>query len=539
MGAHIGRLLDNINCRDPAPTAWLRAAEETLKRRQMLNKLLKTKVYRWFFSSLANQLLFTYLLIITISLVAVSLWALLTIKSESITDLQKSLEVEAVTLGLEIDNDLGLDSDAARERIQHAVERRATKLGAAITVVDRDGHVLADSAPEEKTLAGGAMPSTSSTERGNIANESEINDALAGIMAVVRRNERATNTNWLYVAYPIRSAGVTAGVIRVGVQLTEVEQRLKRDLIVFLEITLSTGVVTVLISLWLAERVTRPVKDMSKLAKEISVSGDLSSFLPVGRRDEIGELSLSFNQMIGRLREQERLRQEFVANASHELKTPVMAIGSVVDALMAGAAEDQTLRDKFLKSLEKLVDRQSRLIKDLLDISKLDSASDKYSQADVNLVQVISEALDEVRQQAQAKEIELQIPDWLENGNGYEFKVLGNNNELQRAFSNLLINAVNYTPNGGKVTVSTGDPDPSRVQIRIQDTGAGIAPNDLPHIFERFYRGEKSRTREAGGSGLGLAITHEIVVRHHGTIDVQSTLGKGSIFTVTLPMVQS
>lgn len=302
-------------------------------------------MYQWLFSSLANQLLITYLLIITISLVAVGCWALITIKTESITDLRNSMEVEAVNLALEIDNDLELDSQQARERIQNAVNRRATKLGVSITVVDRDGHVLADSTPDESSSK---SKNDAEPKRENISNESEINDALAGIIAVNKRSSRITNTNWLYVAYPVRSAGVTAGVIRVGFPLTEVEQRLSRDLIVFLEIILATGIVTVLISLWLAERFNRPVKEMSKLAKEISISGDMSNFLPVRRRDEIGELSLSFNQMIGRLREQEKLRQEFISNASHELKTPVMAIGSVVEALQAGAVEDPKLRKQFL-----------------------------------------------------------------------------------------------------------------------------------------------------------------------------------------------
>lgn len=498
-----------------------------------MKPLVKHKVYRWFFSSLANQLLFTYLLIITIALLAVSFWALLTIKSESTTDLQRQLEVEAVNLALEIDSDLTLDSKASRQRIQEAVDRRATKIGVAITVVDKDGHVLADSGPDEEVVG----MDGSVTTRENISDDAEINDALAGIIAIVRRGDRSTNTNWLYVAYPVRSAGLTAGVIRVGIQLTEVEQRLRRDLIIFLEIIFATGLITVLISLWLAERVNRPVKDMSKLAKEISISGDLSSFLPVHRSDEIGELSLSFNQMIGRLREQERLRQEFIANASHELKTPTMAIGSVVDAMLAGASEDPELRAKFLKSLEKLVDRQTSLIADLLDISKLDSSTMDMTDwhNEVSLDQILAEAVDQVRSQAQNKDIQLVVPDWLESPSHNGYRLKGNGDQLQRAFINLISNAVNYTPSGGRVTLTCEEADNSRVTVVIQDTGAGIAPDDLPHIFERFYRGEKSRAREAGGSGLGLAITNEIIARHYGTIDVESTVGKGSTFKVTLP----
>ncbi|MBZ0187243.1 MAG: cell wall metabolism sensor histidine kinase WalK [Candidatus Obscuribacterales bacterium] len=490
------------------------------------------RLYRWLFSSLANQLLITYLLVIMIALVVVSLWAYLTIKRESITDLRNSLEVEAVNLALEIDNDLQLESSASRERVQKAVERRATKLGVSITTVDRNGHVLADSGP---IIDASTKRPEESSKGENLLNESEIADALAGIIATSRRSSPATNTNWLYVAYPVRSAGVTSGVIRVGVPLTEVEQRLEKDLIFFLEIILATGVVTVLISLWLAERVNRPVKEMSRMAKEISISGDISSYLPVRRTDEIGELSLAFNQMIGRLQEQERMRQEFISNASHELKTPAMAIGSVVEALLAGAGEDPALRRKFLASLEKLVDRQDSLIRDLLDISKLDSNDAMEWSDDVNIVQVISEAVEQVRPQSQKKNQILSIPEDLESGERSTLRVRGSMLQLQRAFINLLTNAINYTPEGGSVAVMLRQSDGGRIQIRIRDTGAGISPEDIPHIFERFYRGDKSRAREAGGSGLGLAITREIVARHHGTLEVDSVVGQGSTFTMVLP----
>lgn len=183
--------------------------------------LFKT-IYRWFARSLANQLLFSYLLVIIVALLAVSLWALFMIKSESVNDLRNSLEVEAVNLGLEIDNDLALDSLQAKTRIKKAVDRHASKLNVVITVVSKSGNVLADS---------GAIMQHGSGE--NISNESEINDALGGIVAFYTRQSQSTKTNWLYVAYPVRAAGETTGVIRIGVPLTNIEQRLRHDLIVF------------------------------------------------------------------------------------------------------------------------------------------------------------------------------------------------------------------------------------------------------------------------------------------------------------------
>lgn len=475
------------------------------------------RIYRWLSRSLANQLLVTYLLVVTFALTCVTVWALVTIKAESIKDLRNGLEVEAVHLALEIDNDMQLDSEQATERIRRAVYRHASKLNLAITVVNSNGKVVADSG--HKPLREGE----------NISNQPEIQDALAGIAANYRRNLK--KTEWLYVAYPVRSSGQTGGVIRVGVPLTDINQRVNRDLIVFLELTFATLIATALISIWVARRMTRPLREMSDMARQIAKSGDISVFVPVRRQDEISELGLSFNQMIGRLREEERLRQEFIANASHELKTPTMAIGSVVEALQAGAAEDPDLRKQFLQSLENLVDRQTSLLRDLLDITRLDAGITQDWQEEVKLSDILNDAMDQIRPQAQKKSTAIQD---LVSADG--LMVSGKSIQLQRAFVNLLTNAVNYTPGGGTVTVATKVLEPDIVEVTIQDNGPGIDPSDLPHIFERFYRADKARTRTGGGTGLGLAITREIIARHHGVVEVDSAPGKGSTFTVRLPV---
>jgi len=487
--------------------------------------LLDRILYKWLFRSLANQLLITYLLVITLSLVFVSLWALVAIRKESLTDLQNTMEVEAINLGLEIDNDLVLDSPLSRQRIQAAVERRATRLGVSIVVVDKDGRLLADSQPI--------------AQKENLSNEQEINEALAGVISKTTRSEPASNLNMLYVACPVRSMGETTGVIRVGVQLTQIERRLQKDLIVFLEIILATGVITVFISLLMARRLNRPVQEMSALAKQISISGDFSAFLPVRRQDEIGELCLSFNQMIGRLREQERVRQEFISNASHELKTPTMAIGSVVDAMLAGASEDPKLRAQFLGSLERLVERQTSLIQDLLDISKLDSGLDSNWQEEVSIVSLVNDTVEQLRPQADKKQISISTQMTLDSAGGNDLVVLGNGSQLQRAITNVLQNAINYTPAGGSVSVSARAVGGDKLEIKVQDTGVGIDSADLPHIFDRFYRADKARTRETGGTGLGLAIVREIIARHHGSMDVESLVGRGSTFVILIPLRQS
>lgn len=477
------------------------------------------RFYRWLSRSLANQLLLTYLLVIMFALGIVTFWALYSTRPEKIDALRYEMIATAVQLGLEIDNDLLLDSELATNRIQAATNRAASE-GYAITVVNTIGHVIADSGP--KGLRQGE----------NIRSEQEINEALAGIMADSTRHSRVTRTSWLYIAYPVRSAGQTNGVIRVGIPLTDLNNRLNRDLSIFMEILLATLIATVLISLWLARRLTRPLIEMSESARQIAKSGDISVFVPVSRNDEIGDLALSFNQMVGRLREEERVRQEFIANASHELKTPTMAIGSVVEALQAGAVEDPELRYQFLHSLENLVERQSNLLKDLLDVSKLDGGVEMDWREDINLQEIATFSVEQVRAQASKRQVEVRN---MANSDGV--LVGGNGIQLQRAIVNLLTNAINHTPVSGVVTLMTRVLEPEgQVEVMISDTGTGIDPTDLPHIFERFYRGDKARTRTQGGTGLGLAITREIIARHHGAIDVESAPGQGSTFTMRLPI---
>ena len=187
-----------------------------------------------------------------------------------------------------------------------------------------------------------------------------------------------------------------------------------------------------------------------------------------------------------------------------------------------------------IRDREKLVERQSSLLKDLLDVTRLDADSSVRWEEPVNLSQVISDAVDEIRAQAEKRQVNLNN---LAAADGVV--VAGNSIQLQRALVNLLANAVSYTAGDGNVTVSTQVVDGSQVKVVIKDDGVGIDPDDLPHIFDRFYRGDKARTRAGGGTGLGLAITHEIIKRHRGAVEVDSQVGAGTQFTVILPVLSS
>jgi two-component system sensor histidine kinase BaeS len=164
----------------------------------------------------------------------------------------------------------------------------------------------------------------------------------------------------------------------------------------------------------------------------------------------------------------------------------------------------------------------------------LDGGLETDWHASVNIRAVIAEAIEQIRPQAVKKEIQIVNIDNL-GAPADEVLIPGNLIQLQRAIINILTNGVNYTAMKGSITVAARMADGDRLAIRVADNGQGIDADDLPHIFERFYRADKSRTRTSGGTGLGLAITREIIARHHGTIEVESTVGKGSTFTITLP----
>lgn len=487
--------------------------------------LFKT-IYHWFSKSLANQLLSTYLLVTAFALAIVTFWAMFTIKSESMNHQKNALEVIALHIALDIGDDLVNDSPKNTLRIQKVVDNYASSRRVSIAVVNQSGHVLAESSSPDSR-------GERIVEGQNISNKPEINDALAGIMGSEQRNAGNQKAEWLFIAYPVRHLpGETVGVVRIGVELTVLKERLNSDLIFFLQIIAATLVITGIISTFVARRVTEPIKHMSEQSEYIADSGDITAFVPVTRTDEIGELVASFNQMIGRLRLEEKKKQDFIANASHELKTPTMAIGAVVEALQAGAAEDPELRQKFLLSLENLVERQASLLRDLLDVAQLDGSNQVRWNDEMQLSDTLRVSVEQIRPQLERKKMQLSMELCPE-----EFTIVGNSIQLQRAFINLLTNAVNYTPSQGQVTVSLQPLDNNMVEVKISDTGSGIDAKDLPHIFDRFYRADKARSRSgAGGTGLGLAITREIINRHHGTITVDSTLGQGAAFYVRLPV---
>jgi two-component system phosphate regulon sensor histidine kinase PhoR len=241
------------------------------------------------------------------------------------------------------------------------------------------------------------------------------------------------------------------------------------------------------------------------------------------------------------VRRLERMRSEFVANVSHELKTPIAAVKGFAETLLAGALNDKDTAKQFLQIIFDESERLNRLIGDILELSKIESKRIPLHFSPVDLQSFVEHMIHMMRPEANKKSIELQIqvPD--------DLYMEADEDRLRQIFINLLSNGIAYTPEGGKVKVRIEpavphagegeDGDGERVRIIIQDTGIGIPKKDLPRIFERFYRVDKARSRSSGGTGLGLSIVKHLVELHRGTIKVDSEPGIGTKFTIELPVI--
>lgn len=244
---------------------------------------------------------------------------------------------------------------------------------------------------------------------------------------------------------------------------------------------------------------------------------------------EKGDFSLLlFLQDITEEKRVETIKKDFVANVSHELRTPLASIKGYSETLIDGGMDDKETLKEFLKIIDRHATRMSRLIDDLLTLSRLESHQMTIVSAPVDLKDLILSITTGFEKQARDKGIRLnsEIPDNLP-------RVLGDRDRLEQVVVNLLDNAIKYTPSGGSVAVTACKSD-GAVVVDIKDTGIGIPAGDIPRIFERFYRVDKARSRELGGTGLGLAIVKHIIQVHNGRLHVESIPGRGSTFSFSL-----
>jgi signal transduction histidine kinase len=309
----------------------------------------------------------------------------------------------------------------------------------------------------------------------------------------------------------------------------------KHDLLLAIVLLIFASGMAMVLGYFLSSTVTMRINLLKDAADKLA-GGDLQTRVPVNGRDEVAVLAETFNQMAEQLQvadqkklELENMRRDLIAWVSHDLQTPLTSIRAILEALYDGVVEDPETIKRYLNTAQRDVRSLSSLIDDLFQMAQLDAGGFPLHREETSLSDLISDTLESFTELAKQREIKLegQVESDVD-------PVMMDTQAIGRVLNNLISNALRHTPNQGRVSVWVRRAARG-VEVTVSDTGEGIRAEDLPYIFERFYRGEKSRNRGTGGAGLGLAIARGIVQAHRGDIKVESEVGKGTQFTFYIP----
>jgi signal transduction histidine kinase len=463
------------------------------------------------FHSLRTRLLITYLLItgLVLAIVGVSLFLFLR-NNPVFTQLGYS-RLENVARTLDDVNNRIL-SMAAGPQVQEVVNRLDNRFGVRFIILDFDGEILADSRSEVDFDEGTDF--TQSID-GDVLNRGEFRDNSL--------------TRWIWV-------GRSMGEKRILVLATERPKTLTvfaGDVLRPVLQAAAIGLVVSILLAWLISRwVAAPLQRLSKATLAVA-GGDFSQRAKLEGPREVQDVADSFNLMVDQVRTSQQVQRDFLANVSHELKTPLTSIQGFAQAMLDGAVADEQASNRAAQVIYDESDRLRRLVEDLLDLARLDAGQIEFIRQPVDLQALLKRVVDKLVMRADERGVELvdnitELP-----------AMIGDGDRLVQVFTNLVDNAIKHTPENGKVRVRT-EAASGWISVHVDDSGSGIPSEDLSRIFERFYQVDKARSGGKGrGVGLGLAISRQIVEAHGGRIVAQSTVGKGSRFTVQLPVVKS
>ncbi len=398
------------------------------------------------------------------------------------------------------------------------VEQMAKGVGARLLVLDESGRVLIDSegnADEDLRL--------------------RIPPAVDGppIRSAPLRFVDSSGRVYFYVvtrlARPVSAPIGTAHFLALALPAQQVSGAWRELAPPLLVIGGGVFILATLLSILLARSVSWPIREMTRAA-EAMAQGDYAQQIEAQGDDEVARLARSFNAMASAVDRAYRMQRDFVANVSHDLKTPLTSIQGFAQALLDGTAEDPDSRRHAAQVIYEEAGRMRRLVQALLELAKLESGQIKFAEEPVDLGPILADAVGRVMPLAETRgvNVELRAPASLP-------PVRGDEGRLAQVFNNLLDNAVIHTPAGGLVEVTAAPTSEGTLEIVVSDTGYGIPPEDLPRIFERFYRADKARAGDRG-TGLGLSIVQEVVTAHGGHVTAASQPGQGARFTVTLPL---
>ncbi len=456
-----------------------------------------------------------------LALVAVDYFATNVAKDSYIQNLTQQLTDKVRMLALAYPAPENLDAGQARHIAQTA--------GGRITVVRADGKVLVDSEADAALME-------------NHRTRPELVQAFRGSAGSDIRQSATIGVSFLYVAVPV--AGQSSA-IRIAFPLSEIHRQIAEIRGKILVSTALAFLPAILIAAIAARYISRRFATIMSHAGELA-RGNFRSRLPETDSSEFGRLSETLNETAENLQQTvtqlqhehaeleklERIRKDFVINVSHELRTPLASIQGYTETLIDGAIADPEYNMRFLGIIRHNAERLARLTEDLLTLSRVEQKRQKF-EFDTHLVNaLIRDAFEMMQPIAEKNRIQL-----IEEPAPQDTVVFCDSEAVSQILSNLLENAIKYTPAGGRIAVGAVAQG-SMVELFVRDTGIGIPEEDLPRLFERFYRVDKARSRELGGTGLGLSIVKHLVAAHNGTMRVKSRFHEGSTFSFTLPVDQ-
>lgn len=414
-------------------------------------------------------------------------------------------------------------------KIDSDIKSIAKKSESRITLIEESGRVILDS----------EVPLQNVGLLENHSNRTEIIEADHSGIGTDKRKSKSLNVDYFYLAKKVHldAKGNLQDLkyIRTSKSLYHFEKTINEVKFNIVITGLIFILVIISISVLVSQQISKPLKTIVTDLKEIH-DGNFNKRLQVKTKDEIKLVAEAVNELVQKIQEDlleldklSKIRSQFLANVSHEIRTPIFSVQAFLETLMEGAIDDPEVNRDYLKKAHEQLKRLDSLLQDLIDISRIESGEMKLSFRYFDLHPFLKTIVDESKFFAEQREIKLTIASIEE----VKIQVFGDKEKLSIAINNLIDNAIRYNPPGTEVKVYFKKEN-NLIRIFIEDNGIGIAEEHLQRIFERFYRIDKERSRELGGTGLGLAIVKHIIEAHDSNIKVQSTLNKGSVFSFTL-----
>ena len=345
----------------------------------------------------------------------------------------------------------------------------------------------------------------------------------------IRNNDNSLKRVMYTYAPIIHNKGGVIGVVFLSSSLSNIDVLLSRIRNMLNLYSAIISIAIIIISFVISSFITQPIKELTQGIEKMS-QGHLDQRVNISGSEEFKRLGQSFNIMSEKLENLDKSRNEFVSNASHELKTPLSSMKILTESLLHTQIDDPEIYTEFLTDIDNEIDRLNSIITDLFSLVHMDEGYAQERHEPIVLKDLILRSIKRLQMLAEKRDIELTTSFGKDNP-----IVEGDEMQIQQVIINLVDNAIKYTPNGGSVWVETYEGAGNAI-IKVSDTGIGIPQEDILNVFDRFFRVDKARSRETGGTGLGLSIAHRIVLKHGGNIRIESKEGEGSTFYVELPL---